>query len=481
MLWIIWGLAIFVISDNIVYYIPAAFTGIRLANEQMVLITRILVPLTMAFAIMKHRLMDIDVLFDNALIYSITLGLLALVNYAIISLLVNLKILNFSTSQPAAILLGAWVIIFTYLALRNRVMDDIKSLLKRELYDTNIVIMDLSHHLLAASSAPQVMERVLETLYKTLRPKKVHVFLCQEGSHPFSHLPWAEEQLHGVKKSSPLKEILSENLIPKGYMRGAVAPIIGTKGLLGYFLLQEKHSERLYDNKDLKLLDTITCQSALALESLKSKEDAERSKKKANDEKERLSREVHDSLGSIMTNIRFLAEVSQRESSLTLLKQTMSTISDISKDGLADIRNFINSLDQKDMSWSALVSDIRHYGCNLMEPHRIDFKMADSLEVMEGEPSSILYLNLMRIYKEALTNILKHSQAKSVRVDLTINPKNVRLEINDDGIGLTQNGKGRGLLNMKTRTEELGGRLMVTSHHGTHIFLEIPLPLKYPD
>ncbi len=91
-------------------------------------------------------------------------------------------------------------------------------------------------------------------------------------------------------------------------------------------------------------------------------------------------------------------------------------------------------------------------------------------------PDSFLCLNMLRIYNEALTNVMKHAQAKSVRVNLDISGERVALAINDDGIGIRQGHQaGRGIGNMKNRAQELGGTLLISSQKGTTVFVELPL------
>ncbi|HAS54736.1 MAG TPA: hypothetical protein DCS42_11765 [Nitrospiraceae bacterium] len=91
-------------------------------------------------------------------------------------------------------------------------------------------------------------------------------------------------------------------------------------------------------------------------------------------------------------------------------------------------------------------------------------------------------LNFFRIYKEALTNVVKHSKAASVDVKLTVEEGKLELLIQDDGRGEQEKaGTGRGIANMKIRAREAGGSLIIDRTKGTVVSLEIPIPRKYPD
>jgi signal transduction histidine kinase len=117
----------------------------------------------------------------------------------------------------------------------------------------------------------------------------------------------------------------------------------------------------------------------------------------------------------------------------------------------------------------------------MLDPHSIRVAVETSVADVTEQPGSLLWVNLFRVYKEALTNVIKHSNAGSVAVTLDVTGKGLLLIIQDDGIGWEENGdRGRGLWNMKRRTEAVGGRVAISSEKGTRVSLEIPLPLKYP-
>lgn len=202
-------------------------------------------------------------------------------------------------------------------------------------------------------------------------------------------------------------------------------------------------------------------------------------------EKEKILKDMHDGIGGITTNIKLLSELAQSKQSVSEIKETLKTISELSKEGLSEIRNFIHSLDVKETNWQALTADLRSFGSSMIEPHNMSFNMKSSVEDVREQVSSLLYLNIFRTFKEALTNIVKHSKAKSVEAALSVNTANITLAIKDDGIGFKEDekrrGRGRGISNMTVRAKELGGQLTIISDNGACITLEIPIPIKYPD
>ena len=196
-------------------------------------------------------------------------------------------------------------------------------------------------------------------------------------------------------------------------------------------------------------------------------------------EKEKILMDLHDGIGGITTNISILAELAQKTSALPEIKKTVSVISRLSKEGISEIRGFMHSLDNTDLNWRTLAVELRNQGTNMVEPHAITFALETSIDETHEQPGSLLWVNLFKIYKEALTNVIKHSRARNVKAKLQINQEKLLLLIEDDGVGLGEGRHGRGLSNMRTRAEELGGRVTIQSSAGTQVRVELPLPVKY--
>jgi len=214
-------------------------------------------------------------------------------------------------------------------------------------------------------------------------------------------------------------------------------------------------------------------------ESVKQYEDRIEEEKRHLAEKERLLRDLHDGIGGITTNISMLAELAKNSDALPDIKKTLSTISELSRDGLSEIRNFMNSLDDRDLNWQSLLAELKGQGNAMIGPHGMSFDLTASIDDTSGRPGSLLCLNLFKIYREALTNVIKHAQAKTVKAEFSINSGRLRLAIQDDGVG-GGNRKvgGRGLTNMQARARDFGGAITVTAQSGTCVTLELPLPLQ---
>ncbi len=259
---------------------------------------------------------------------------------------------------------------------------------------------------------------------------------------------------------------------------GAVRWVNMSAGLITY---QERPAiiATIFDITDRKEAEESTIR--FYEESVKQYEDRIEEEKRHLAEKEALLRDLHDGIGGITTNISMLAELAKSSDALPDIKKTLSTISELSREGLSEIRNFMNSLDARDLNWQTLLAELRDQGNAMIGPHGMSFDLKASLEDTDDQPGSLFCLNLFKIYREALTNIIKHAQAKTVNAAFSINRNGLKLVIQDDGVGVG-NGRvgGRGLINMQVRGRNLGGELTLTAQSGTCVTLEIPFPLQDP-
>jgi PAS domain S-box-containing protein len=193
-------------------------------------------------------------------------------------------------------------------------------------------------------------------------------------------------------------------------------------------------------------------------------------------EREGILMDLHDGVGGLVTNIRLLAELSQKMSDKDSVNKTMATISQLAMDAMSEIRGLMHNLDSSEQNWQTLVATLRSEGAAMIESHGMIFKVEAKVD-SSYEPGNRLCVNLIRIYKEALTNVIKHSYAKSVAVTIQILNDKLTLEVQDDGIGWSgQPISGRGLSIMKKRAKELEGTVTISAGNtGTRVGLKIPL------
>ncbi len=201
-------------------------------------------------------------------------------------------------------------------------------------------------------------------------------------------------------------------------------------------------------------------------------------------EKERIRQELHDNLGNDLTNIKFLSEVAGQSlpDEPDKAGDIIRTIKQITLKNIEQLRDFLWAVDIEEETMDDVISHFKSYTTRLFNPLNIDIEFKTPLSSGASHLSTHLRFNLFNIYKEAMTNIIKHSKVKRVEVELGINKMGLELRIADDGVGFDPglNPKGcYGLKNMKKRAKEIGAALNISSKDGKGTEIYLTLPPKY--
>ena len=92
-------------------------------------------------------------------------------------------------------------------------------------------------------------------------------------------------------------------------------------------------------------------------------------------EKEKILKDLHDGIGGLTSNINLLAELAQKNDDLQSVRNSLATISELSRESLSEIRSFIQSLDAKELSWHAIAAEFRSLGNTIVVPHGVAFSL----------------------------------------------------------------------------------------------------------
>src|SRR5579872_1365328 len=210
------------------------------------------------------------------------------------------------------------------------------------------------------------------------------------------------------------------------------------------------------------------------------------------DERRRLARELHDSVGQALTAITMDIAVVQRESdrlSPTAAKATSET-ADLIQQVLREIRTMSHLLHPPLLDECGLLPAIRWYAEGFAQ--RSNIKVSLKLDEDFGRLERDLETTIFRVLQECLTNIHRHSRSKTACIRIVRFPTEVRLEVSDEGRGIPS-GKisemrsnsgniGVGTVGMRERIELVGGKLEIASEdgHGTTVSATIPLQEPLP-
>jgi len=185
-------------------------------------------------------------------------------------------------------------------------------------------------------------------------------------------------------------------------------------------------------------------------------------------ERNRLAREIHDSLGHYLTVINIQLEKAQtfRLKEPEEADQAVSDAKRLAKEALRDVRHSVGTLRGQTQELFAFQPTLTTLVKNCRTPQlEVDLKVEGQEEGYSIQSLHTLY----RAIQEGLTNIQKHAKASLVKISLTFGPEEALLLISDNGGGFDPElkmGNGYGLLGVEERLELVGGSLKIHSQPG---------------
>ena len=194
------------------------------------------------------------------------------------------------------------------------------------------------------------------------------------------------------------------------------------------------------------------------------------------DERNRISADMHDELGSGVTAIRLMSEIVKSKMKQTSLPE-IEKISNSANDLLGKMNTIIWTMKSSNDTLESLIAYIRAHAIEYFDSTPIDctVHVEDVPDVeMTGEKRRNIFLSV----KEALNNIMKHSQATKVRIDIMVPDYVLVIKIADNGIGIdTEKLRrfGNGLSNMKRRMQTIQGDFRIETNGGTILYFELPV------
>ena len=186
------------------------------------------------------------------------------------------------------------------------------------------------------------------------------------------------------------------------------------------------------------------------------------------EERKRISSDLHDSIGQNLLLIKSSEIVSQSKKLSDLVSDTLQEVRIISKD--------LHPVQLERLGITKAI-ELMIDKCDMAS----DIVFSDELEPIDGFLTAENEINLYRIIQEGLNNILKHSKAKSAKLKSTINKKSIIIEIQDNGVGFDFDQKMKasnslGLITLRERIKLMKGKMDVNSeiNVGTNFTFIIP-------
>lgn len=194
-------------------------------------------------------------------------------------------------------------------------------------------------------------------------------------------------------------------------------------------------------------------------------------------ERTRVAKEIHDDLGSSLTSMGLLTELLQRQPEFRD-NPHIQKISASTHDMIARMNEIIWAVNTNNDTLNSLLAHIRKFASEFLQPAGIAFVYNDEGVQQDHSLGNMARRNIYLTVKEALHNVVKHSGAKNVQIDISVKEDNLTLIIADDGKGFlpgNTTGNGQGIQNMNTRMKEIGGTWQLIPANGAKLMLTYPL------
>lgn len=199
-------------------------------------------------------------------------------------------------------------------------------------------------------------------------------------------------------------------------------------------------------------------------------------------ERNRISKDMHDDLGADLTNIVILSKITRK----TIKPQSheldaIDKIETAANDVINKMNEIIWALNPSNDSLYNLVSYMHRYSKEYLDLYKTEFSVSIPEVIPKVTVKAAYRRNIFLVVKEMLHNIVKHASASKVSIEISINTLASLLTviISDNGKGFSveeKTGSGNGLLNVQKRMKEIGGQIIIVSEpgEGTRVTLSAP-------
>jgi signal transduction histidine kinase len=462
--WVVYGLSIGV-GGYLVIAALSALLDDPLGTDMAIMIAVViagnllilLLPISIAMAVLRYRLWDINPIINRTLVY----GTLSAGTMLFYILVVGFFSNYFQQSQVNFVIsfLATGVIAVLFEPVRRRLQRAVNRFMYGDRDDPTTVLTQLSHRLESVFAPDSVLQTITETLAQTLR------------------LPYAAISIYSLDDEARLVSRVGE--APSEMIH---LPLTYQSERVGELILAPRSPGESFSPADMNLLNIIAGQAGIAVHNLRLTKDLQRSRENLvtaqEEERRRLRRDLHDGIGPT------LASLSQRlDTAADLVKtdpqasiELLSELKGQVKSTVAEIRRLVYALRPPVLDEFGLISALREHVAPYTGPNglQVTFYVTEPLPPLPAAVEVAAY----RIALEAFTNIVNHAEASQCKIRIKLDGDCLLLEISDNGKGFAgTEHSGVGLSSMRERASELGGTCVIESlpAGGTQVSARLPV------
>jgi signal transduction histidine kinase len=261
-----------------------------------------------------------------------------------------------------------------------------------------------------------------------------------------------------------------------------LVPLLYRGQALGVLAAFDRMTDDLaFSREDQQLLEAFAAQAATAVATAKSVEAdrLRRSLASAEAERRRWARELHDETLQSLAALRVFVSRAGRLEDPAAIRAAMGEAAEHLSEEIESLRSLIAELRPPALDQLGLAPALSSLVQRTADSNGLNVR-ADLEQVGGDDLSPDVQTTIYRIVQEALTNVVKHAQARTVRVSVTTDKAEIHIGVLDDGVGFAAtdvHDTGFGLTGMRERVELAGGELTIAAgpHGGTRVQARLPV------
>jgi signal transduction histidine kinase len=362
-------------------------------------------------------------------------------------------------------------------------------------------INEVSRRISAILSLDELLPYVTNSLQETFNYYNVNIFLfnpdCEivvlkagsgeyKGPVPIGFPIGLNEGIVG--KVAKTGKLMNVGDVSKEPIYVAVEDLSGTRSELAVpirigqetlgVLDVESSDLEAFDEIDLFTVQTLSDQLAIAMENARLYQETRDIA--VLEERNRMAREIHDSLVQGFTGVILQLEAAEQafDDDTDQVQFHLSKARELARESLGDARRSVWALRPQALEQLPLLEAISQQIDLFTQDSgiKVDFSISGNNRTIPANIEDAL----LRIFQESLTNVKKHAEASRVKVILSFEDSVVGLQVQDNGIGFDTDvptRSGFGLISMRERAKLIGGSLKVSSNKGTGTQIEVTIPI----
>jgi two-component system, NarL family, sensor kinase len=442
------------------------------------------------FAVLRHRLWEIDVLISRTLVYgaltTCVVGIYVLIVGYLSILLKTRGILTENTAGLALQLIATGVVAVLFQPLREWLQRGVNRLLYGQRDEPYAVLVGLGQRLEATIASDAVLPVIVETVAQALKLPYVAIALpADERSTANDSRMVLNSDMFTVVAESGSKAI---SLAPDQ----RVTVLLTYQGEpVGNLMLAMRAPGETFTPADERLLAELGPQIGgavhavrLTAELRRALTDLQRSREQLvlarEEERRRLRSDLHDDLAPTLAGLALSAGTAAElvDHDPGVARALLVDLRESIRATVGDIRRLVYDLRPPALDELGLLAAIRdraaQYSGQVLDRLHIVVEAEEPLPPLPAAVEVAAY----RIVQEALMNVRRHACATTCRIGVIVEDGALRVEVADDGVGLRPDvTPGVGLYSIRERAEELGGRCVIEQGEcgGTRVAVRLPL------